>query len=177
MWLEVVALIARVLVPLDGSALSEGALAMVDDVLHGPGKELELVRVVPSVLQGVVAFAGAGAVPMLGPEWDGGQEEQATEARTYLEAVARRLPGTLTVHCSVRVGDAAEEIAQRAREGRFDLILMSTHGRTGLGRWVMGSVAETVMHRTAVPVLLVHPAPDRASHGPADGQGSRPHPT
>ena len=156
-------MIERVLLPVDGSALSESALAMATEVLTGPRREIELIRVVPSVLQGVVSFAAIGAAPMLGPEWDDTQEEQVTEARAYLESIARRLPRDIRVRTAVRLGDPAGEIVLRAREGSFDLIVMSTHGRTGLGRWVMGSVADGVVHRTAVPVLLVHPATDRSS--------------
>ena len=156
-------MIERVLLPVDGSALSESALAMATEVLTGPRREIELIRVVPSVLQGVVSFAAIGAAPMLGPEWDVGQEEQVTEARAYLESVSRRLPRDVRVRMAVRLGDPAGEIVSRAREGAFDLVVMSTHGRTGLGRWVMGSVADEVVHRTAVPVLLVHPAADRGT--------------
>lgn len=154
-------MIERVLLPVDGSALSESALSMAAEVLTGPRREVELIRVVASVLEGVVSFAAVGAAPMLGPEWDDGQEEQASEARAYLESVSHRLPRDIRVRTAVRLGDPAGEIALRAREGAFDLIVMSTHGRTGLGRWVMGSVADGVVHRTAVPVLLVHPAVDR----------------
>jgi nucleotide-binding universal stress UspA family protein len=156
-------MIERVLLPLDGSALSESALAMASEVLTGPRREVELIRVVPSVLQGVVAFSGLCSAPMLGPEWDDGQEEQLLEARTYLESVSRRLPRDVRARMAVRLGDPAGEIVARARYGAFDLIVMSTHGRTGLGRWVMGSVADAVVHHTAVPVLLVHPGEGRGS--------------
>lgn len=155
-------MIERILLPVDGSALSENALAMATQVLTGPRREIELIRVVPSVLQGVVSFAAIGAAPILGPEWDDSQEEQIHDARLYLESVSQRLPRDIHVRTAVRLGDPAGEIVSRAREGAFDLIVMSTHGRTGLGRWVMGSVADAVVHRTALPVLLVHPAADRA---------------
>ncbi len=164
-------MIERVLLPVDGSALSESALAMASEVLTGPRCEVELLRVVPSVLEGVVSFAAVGAAPMLGPEWDNSQEAMVSEARVYLDSVSRRLPRQVRVATAVRLGDPAREIVARARDGAFDLIVMSTHGRTGLGRWVMGSVADAVVHHTAVPVLLVHPAADRGIVDP-----ERPHP-
>ena len=154
-------MIERVLLPVDGSALSESALAMATEVLTGPRREIELLRVVPSVLQGVVSFAAISAAPMLGAQWDDSQGEHVSEARAYLESIARRLPRNIRVHTAVRLGDPAGEIVMQAREGAVDLIVMSTHGRTGLFRWVMGSVADSVAHRTAVPVLLVHPAANR----------------
>ena len=156
-------MIARILVPLDGSALSESALGIVDDLARGPGREIELLRVVPSGGAGLATFAAMGAGAGIDPGWDAALDQQAGEARAYLTSVARRLPSGTRVHTAVRVGDPPAEIALRARQGGFDMIVMSTHGRTGLGRWVMGSVADAVAHRTAVPVLLIHPDLARAA--------------
>jgi nucleotide-binding universal stress UspA family protein len=155
-------MIARILVPLDGSALSESALGIVDDLVRGPGREVELLRVVPSGGSGLASFAAMGVPAAVDPAWDAVVDQQVGEARAYLASVARRLPAGTRVRTAVRVGEPPVEIALRARQGAFDMIVMSTHGRTGLGRWVMGSVADAVAHRTVVPVLLIHPDMARA---------------
>jgi len=157
--------IKKVLVPVDGSPLSEAALPVAESIAARFGATVELLRVVPSVLQGVVSFASAD-VPMLGPDWDDMERDQVSEARRYVVQLGRSLPQRTTVTTSVRLGDPIEEILHRARQGGFDLVVMSTHGRTGVGRWVMGSVAESVARRIGVNVLLVHPAADRAAGDP-----------
>jgi nucleotide-binding universal stress UspA family protein len=150
----------RILVPVDGSTLSEAAIPMALEVTADRPCELELLRVVPSLLQGGVSFLGMEPVPMIGPDWDDAHDEEIEVARQYLERLAARLPAEVRVTRSVRLGNPAEEIVQRARDG-FGLIVMSTHGRTGLGRWVLGSVADAVVRGSFVPVLLVRPETGR----------------
>ncbi|MDW7712108.1 MAG: universal stress protein [Deferrisomatales bacterium] len=85
-------------------------------------------------------------------------ESHRREAGRWLQAVGQGL-GHVPVRVSWDVvpGRAAEAIADyTAREG-VDLLLMATHGRSGVGRWLMGSVAERVLHASCVPVLLVRP--------------------
>ncbi len=76
------------------------------------------------------------------------------EAQVYLHEVARRLAG-FPVEYAVRFGDPAEEILEESRESGADLIAMATHGRTGIARLWLGSVAEAVFRRRQVPVVLV----------------------
>jgi nucleotide-binding universal stress UspA family protein len=64
------------------------------------------------------------------------------------------------VSVSVRFGDPAEEIVACARDSDIDLVAMATHGRTGLRQLIMGSVAEKVLRRLTIPVLLVRPFAD-----------------
>jgi nucleotide-binding universal stress UspA family protein len=82
-------------------------------------------------------------------------ERQEAEARDYLASMAQRLPG-ITVEPLVRCSaDTAGEIVQAAQECGADLIAMGTHGHTGLAEMVLGSVAQSVMKRSTVPVLMV----------------------
>jgi len=67
----------------------------------------------------------------------------------------------LNTSSELRSGSAAEEIITYAEENNIDLIAMSTHGRSGIGRWVFGSVTDKVLHAGDVPVLTV-----RASKSP-----------
>lgn len=121
---------ARVLVPLDGSPEAEEILSAIS-----PLRSARPVR--------VTVF---GAVP---------PHTSAAAVRPYLLDVARRLT-ELGVTAEVRTdwGSPAEEILWLGKRIRFDLIAMSTHGRTGYPRLRLGSVAEEVLRRTEVPLLL-----------------------
>ena len=85
------------------------------------------------------------------------QVRAVREAEGYLEAVADRLrrKGIRDVQTSVWYGHPAESIVEAARFYQVDLIVMSTHGRSGLGRLILGSVAESVIRGTTAPILLV----------------------
>jgi nucleotide-binding universal stress UspA family protein len=89
-------------------------------------------------------------------------ERRASDrAHAYLVAIAQRLSHQgLTVHTRVQLGHPAEEIIEAAHE--FDLIAMGTYGRSGIGRWVHGSVADKVLRGATVPVLLIRAGQDRA---------------
>jgi len=84
------------------------------------------------------------------------RDQEAAQCEEYLRRVQGRLQGEgLQVDATVRRGDVTEEILRHADERRADLIVMSTHGRSGLGRWVYGSIADRVLRHASVPVLLV----------------------
>ena len=89
------------------------------------------------------------------------QEEARTrEARDYLNGIARELRGQtlpIRVNVDVRVGEPADGVTIAAVDAGADLIVMATHGRTGIRRAMVGSVAGAVLKRTGAPVLLVHP--------------------
>jgi nucleotide-binding universal stress UspA family protein len=93
------------------------------------------------------------------------QQEQNTcaEIETALSAEQALLQDAgYTVSMSVRFGDPAEEIVAYARDTHIDLVAMATHGRTGLRQLIMGSVAEQVLRRLAIPVMLVRPFAEEA---------------
>jgi nucleotide-binding universal stress UspA family protein len=137
--------IDRVLVPLDGSPLAEMALPTAIELLGDrPDATLILLRA-----------AEARTLPGIDPT--GAQVAVVREAEEYLEAVAGRLrdDGIPQVKTSVWYGAAAPAIVQAARTAKADLIVMSTHGRSGLGRLVLGSIAESVLRGTRTPILLL----------------------
>ncbi len=146
----------KVLVPLDGSPLSETVLPWVRQLAREAGATIYLLRVVPPpdvVVTGYENFSPV-PVPLVTPE------EQAAEvraARRYLQRVGR-LPGlSAPVRRLVREGRPATEIVHAAREVGVALVAMSTHGRTGLGRLVMGSVADQVIRTAGIPVMILRP--------------------
>jgi nucleotide-binding universal stress UspA family protein len=152
-------MLKRILVPLDGSPLAEAVLPQVKELATLHKAEVVLLRVaLAHTLPGVNAVDA--------------QVHAVDEAQTYLATLEPDLIAHgLTVKSVVRYGHAAEEILDHARAGEVDLIAMSTHGRSGIRRWVVGSVAETVLRHAPVPILLVRltgPLPIHATARPAE---------
>lgn len=141
----------RILVPLDGSFRAEAALPYAARLAECTGARLVLVRV-----------ARAQALP--GGDAAAAQMQAIDRAETYLERLIATtpLPGD-AVASGVPYGDAAEGIVAAARTHVADLIVMATHGRSGLARAVLGSVAEGVLRRAGVPLMLVRPGVDYVS--------------
>lgn len=150
----------KVVVPLDGSELAEGVLPHVAEVLRDRAGWVYLLSAVPPIKGIVPAFVDVRSSS------SGMQEERRRTERElmeYLQTVAARLePVAADVQTSVRFGRPADEILTFASEVGADLIVMSTHGRSGLSRWVFGSVADRVLRGAACPVLLVRAG--RAEH-------------
>lgn len=137
---------SRILVPLDGSTLAETALPSAIGLAQSTGASLVLLRA-----------AEAHARPIGDPTE--AQVRVVREAEDYLDQVKRRLPvdAVREVVTSVWYGRPAEAIAEAARFNHADMIVMTTHGRSGLGRVLLGSVTESVMRSTSTPILVLHP--------------------
>jgi len=138
--------IKTILVPLDGSILAETALTPAVDLAREHGARLVLLRA-----------AEAHSLPMADPTE--AQVQAVRAAEDYLTDARGRVgrAGVGDVDTSVWYGAPVEAIVEAARYRRADLIVMSSHGRSGLGRLVLGSVAETVLRATRVPILLIRP--------------------
>lgn len=145
----------HILVPLDGSALAETILPHAVRLAHATHGTLILLRVVPLP---VLTDPLTGAVPGMAGTYDA-WEGDAVEAHDYLTSVIERLDtADLTIQTAVLDGDPASTIVAYAQERAAGLLIaMATHGRSGLGRWVFGSVAERVLHASPVPLLLARP--------------------
>ena len=152
----------KILVPLDGSALAESAIAKAVEVAGDRSATLMLLR-------------AAEAHTLPGTDPTEAQVEVVREAEDYLAAVAARLAeqGTRNVETSVWYGPAASAIVDAARLRKADLIVMSTHGRSGLGRLILGSVAESVLRGTTTPILLLR-APEAPVEMPRGASHARP---
>ena len=145
----------RIVVPLDGSELAEQALPQAEALAHLTGAPLHLVKVIDPTGQGtlrtVLFHTDALAFQLL-------LEEERSAARDYLERIERDVRDRQhTVSVEYRQGPAADELLAIMQPG--DLLVMATHGRGGLARWFLGSVAEAVVRRASVPVLLVRASP------------------
>jgi nucleotide-binding universal stress UspA family protein len=143
----------KILVPLDGSELAERALPHAVEVARGSHAMLTLVRCVqeedPIMLQ--VALTN-------GPcHHEEIKERGQKRAQEYLdEVVARNELGDLVEQTTTIYGNAVDKILGIARKDHHDLIVVSTHGRSGLNRFMLGSVTEKVMRQAPCPVMVVH---------------------
>ena len=146
----------RVLVPLDGSMVAEGIIPFIMEIA-GP---LDMQVVLLRVLVPVRPMAVEGTYPVTIED----VEKRRAEAEEYLARVATELRAKgVRATTEVRRGDPVAEILEGARDAEADLIAMTTHGRSGLGRLVFGSVAEAVLRHSEIPVFLMRLANDRAA--------------
>jgi nucleotide-binding universal stress UspA family protein len=138
----------RVVVPLDGSAVAEGALPLILEVASALDLEVILLRVVQWRPPEAIESGRYGIIDDL--------PTQIVKANAYLDSiVADLLERGARARSVVREGDPVREILAGAAEAGADLIAMTTHGRSGLGRLLFGSVAEAVLRRAEIPVFLL----------------------
>jgi nucleotide-binding universal stress UspA family protein len=150
--------IRRILVTLDGSDLSEQALKPALTLAECLGAEVGLLRVVRVITEYTLRDLenrehGLGLRV---------QEEIIDEAHDYLRSLiaAHGRPG-VKIHTAVRAGSAAQEILDFAQAYAADIIAMSTHGQTGLRRWVYGSITEKVLRGSHRSMLVIRPVNDQ----------------
>ncbi|MGQ9616506.1 MAG: universal stress protein [Spirochaetota bacterium] len=143
----------KILVPLDGSKFAESVLDHVKAIAKGCSvKKAILFRVIEPVIPDIKDYIGAERIREA-------EEKRENEAKNYLERIAAALKkDDITVETRLEVnGEPAAKILETVREEKVDLIVMSTHGRTGFERWFHGSVAQKVMTHSSAPVLMVVP--------------------
>jgi nucleotide-binding universal stress UspA family protein len=138
----------NILVTLDGSELAELALREALTLAKLPGSVVTLLQVVPPIEETI----SDGEEFAVDQEW----ERRKIGALRYLNGICAR-PEWRTVHTQVAVemGNPAETILDFAQRHNIDRIVMASHGRTGLGRWVYGSVADKVLRAADRTVVLV----------------------
>ncbi len=143
------ALLERIILPVDGSELAEQAIPHAAALAKAVGARVRVMRVVPRTYYVPGQYPVVDALPS-SPGSD-------MSADKYVHGVVDRLrgEGVEGVDGVVLQGDPAEEIIQNAKSLRDSIVVMSTHGRTGIGRWALGSVADKVVHHSYRPVLLV----------------------
>jgi nucleotide-binding universal stress UspA family protein len=145
----------RILVPLDGSDLAEKVLPHAMALAKASRAEITLVSVV-EFSPGVVG-AKLEAFPQAAMEQ---KVALQAEALVYLEKVLRDLKSQgVAARVAILEGDVASQIIAYAEQQGVDLIAMATHGRSGIDRFVMGSIAEKLVRHTAKPVLLIRAMP------------------
>ena len=133
----------KILVPLDGSEMAEAAIAPALAMAQAGSVPLILIRAADArILPGADVIAAQIQVV----------ERNAFRLQLYEKT------GAKGIETHVWYGPAAPAVVEAAKVQKVDLIVMSTHGRSGLGRIIFGSVAESVLRGTRVPILLVRPS-------------------
>ena len=153
------AFLKSILVPLDGSELAESVLPWVVELARGMNLQIALLRVF-----GLPIGYYAEGYWADGLVW----ELVRDEAKDYLEEKVKQIEkeGLSGVTPILTGGFAAEQIIDLAQKTPQTLVAMCTHGRTGMGRWVLGSVTERVVRHSGDPVLVIR-APSESGHAPS----------
>ncbi|MBI5962018.1 MAG: universal stress protein [Chloroflexi bacterium] len=138
----------KILVPLDGSKVAEGVLPHAKLLAYSEGAELILLTVGANPALDF-AFSDPGLA-------QSAVQEQEDRSKKYIDRIENELKSAgFKTSTLLRVGSVADVILGVAEELQVDVIAMSTHGRTGPARWLLGSIAERVVHSSKVPVLLI----------------------
>ncbi len=164
-------MIRRILVPLDGSDLAGQVLPQVEDLARRLPAEVWFVRVVelyPAVLAMEPTAAGMDNSAVLVCQALDAEEKEAGSQLSSLASEWRQR-GIYATWEVIR-GNAAQSVVEFAHSNGIDLIAMSTHGRSGLGRLILGSVAERVVLDSGLPVMVIRPI-EQVANPPGESTG------
>ncbi len=154
----------RILVPLDGTPVSEAVLPKLEDLVLKTTPRLDaevtLLKVISKMNYNMLHEDEAAQLPI--DEQD--LQQMTRESQSYLDKIATNLRSKgFQVNTLVRTGNAPNEIVKAANEIKAHIIAMSTHGRSGVVRWAIGSVTDTVMRLEGnIPVLAVKASGDKS---------------
>jgi nucleotide-binding universal stress UspA family protein len=154
----------RILVPLDGTEVGEAVLPKLEDLVLKTvplmDTQVTLLKVISQMNYNMLTEDEDAQLPINQDEL----KDRTQESQDYLGKVAEGLRAKgIRVNTAVTVGRAAEEIVKTARAMNANLIAMSTHGRSGIIRWAIGSVTGKVMRLEGkIPVLAVKASPEKA---------------
>jgi nucleotide-binding universal stress UspA family protein len=144
--------VRTILVPLDGSDFAEDAIPVAADLAKRWGATVEFATVEPPLSTAVMSYDSPDAVMLT-------QDDLQEELHQYVASKADAVRTTHGIHASERVlrGLPAPALARHIDAHKIDLVVMTTHGRGGLSRFWLGSVADQLLRRSKVPVLLLRP--------------------
>lgn len=147
----------KILVPLDGSPQAECVIPHLETIAKTGVKDIELISVVEPI-----EIPTRGRIAINEDDLKQIALELRSDAHKYLDLVAKRLTRSgIKVHPIILTGKPAESLINYIESNNIDLVIMATHGRSGITRLVWGSIAEKVVRSVDVPVLLVkNPASD-----------------
>ena len=160
-------MIERILIPLDGSKVGETALPYVEELVSklAPGVKTEVTLL--QVITPQVYFTTDVEISAVIPYTEEETAQIKKKVSEYLEKAGEGLRSTgITVNSEVRTGNAADEIIKVTQEINADLVAMSTHGRSGISRWALGSITDKVLRKGNIPVLVVRAPKETAKTQP-----------
>ena len=140
----------KIMVPLDGSELAECVLPHVEGFIKGCHvSNVVFVRVVEPITE-------PNGISIGTEKWRESESTRKSAAKDYLNQIVDRLKDEGTeLHSEVLVGRVADSLADYTEKNDIDLILIATHGRSGVTRWVRGSIADKTLRSSNAPVLMV----------------------
>ena len=142
--------ISTVVVPLDGSSLSESALPYAQALAKALSLKIQLVRVVQ------IGWTYPYEIDFSHTQLGNHETGMVNDATSYLRSVRAGLPtDDIEVEWKVLRGSTASALVELARGDQHDIVVMSTHGRSGLSRWVLGGITEAVVRASQSPVLVI----------------------
>ncbi len=139
----------KIIVPLDGSSLAETVLSYVRFLARGLKARVELLHAIdPAIIAELSDLSYGRYVDVIASDME-------RKSIDYLNQISRSFPDPSSVVCSTQIGKPADVIVDRAGGQPGTLVAMATHGRSGVQRWLLGSVADKVLHTTTNHLLLV----------------------
>lgn len=143
----------KIMVPLDGSKLAECVLPQVEAIARGcQPKHVVFIRVVEPFYLPEHVYA-----PLINPvDPEEVNTQNRTKAQEYLDHIACSCKlDSSSAQAVVLIGKTADKLIDYAAKNKIDLIVIATHGRSGVSRWVWGSIAEKILRSTCIPILMV----------------------
>ena len=147
----------KIVIPLDGSKVGEAALPYVEDIISKMSPEVKVEVILLQVLRTMTSTTITGESVVNVPYTEQQTEERREQATAYLDKAGELLRSKgATITSKVAFGETPQEIVKAAEEINANLIAMSTHGRSGLGRWAFGSVTDKVLRMEGrIPIIMV----------------------
>jgi nucleotide-binding universal stress UspA family protein len=143
----------RIMVPLDGSKLAECVLPHVKAIAKLSKASVELVQVIEPV-----ELPTRGGIALSIDDIKQIESHSKRDAESYLREVVSRLKKDgIKAHLKLLFGKVADSLVDYIQQRNFDIVIMATHGRSGISRWIWGSVAEKILHSSSIPVLIIRP--------------------
>lgn len=146
----------HIMLPLDGSRAAEAAIPYAEAIIERfKVKKVSLLRVVSPLANRYAGPPESYVVDYTNKVMQALEED----ATNYLKQTARLFEEKgITVSTAMVIGSPTAEILKNIEYRGIDLVIMSTHGRTGLGRWILGSIADKILHSAEIPLLLIRPS-------------------
>jgi len=144
----------KIMVPLDGSQLAEIVLPHVEVIAQAnKSAEIMLVQAVEPI---AIPYGREMAQLISMEQVKKFEAHNEVQAKSYLTEVSAQLSKTgINVKTYITYGKAAEALADFAAKNNVDLVIIATHGRSGVSRWVLGSVADRLLHSISTPTLVI----------------------
>ena len=141
----------KILVPLDGSKLAECVFPHTEAIAQLSKASVEIVHVIEPL-----ELPTRGGIALSIDDIRQIESHSKKDAENYLRGIVEQLRHAgIKTHSKLLTGRTADSLVDYIHKSNFDLLIMATHGRSGISRWIWGSVAEKILHSSSIPVLLV----------------------